>query len=194
MTFAFGMNNVFLPVYEQKDKILRFALMDKAGSGTSAKQQEADIARVRKLPNVLVAIGHNISVNSFDRWLKEISSPIAKANVRWIHTKFMLVDPLSDDPIVITGSANFSDASITTNEENMLIIRGDTRVADIYFGEYMRTFAHYAFREAVYIRQQQGVDAEDWKPQNLISDTTWLKRYMKPGSDGALRRVYFSGQ
>jgi hypothetical protein len=50
-----------------------------------------------------VAIGHNIAVNSFDRWLKEISSPIDKANVRWIHTKFMLVDPLSDDPIVITG-------------------------------------------------------------------------------------------
>jgi len=194
MTFAFGMNNVFLSVYEQKDNVLRFALMDKPGSGKSARQQAADIARVRKLPNVLVAIGHNISVNSFDRWLKEISSPIDKANVRWIHTKFMLVDPLSDDPIVITGSANFSDASTTTNEENMLVIRGDTRVADIYFGEYMRTFAHYAFREAVYIRQQQGVDAEDWKPQNLISDATWLKRYTKSGSDGALRRLYFSGQ
>jgi len=194
MTFAFGMNDVFLPVYEQKDKVLRFALMDKAGSGKASKKQAADIARVRKLPNVLVAIGHNISVNSFDRWLKEISSPIDKANVRWIHTKFMLLDPLGDDPIVITGSANFSDASTTTNEENMLIIRRDTRVADIYFGEYMRTFAHYAFREAVYIREQQGGDPGEWKPQNLISDASWLKRYTTPGSDGALRRLYFSGQ
>jgi phosphatidylserine/phosphatidylglycerophosphate/cardiolipin synthase-like enzyme len=193
MTFAFGMNKTFLPVYEQTDRVLRFALMDKAGSGKTAKQQAADIARVRKLTNVLVAIGHNISVNSFDRWLKEIASPIEKPNVRWIHTKFMLVDPLGDDPIVITGSANFSDASTTTNEENMLIIRGDTRVADIYFGEYMRTFAHYAFREAVYIRQQQGASGEDWTPQNLIPDATWLKRY-KPGTDGALRRTYFSGQ
>jgi phosphatidylserine/phosphatidylglycerophosphate/cardiolipin synthase-like enzyme len=194
MTFAFGMSNVFLPVYEQDDKVLRFALMERAGNGKTAKQQAEDIARVRKLPNVLVAIGHNIAVNSFDRWLKEIASPIEKPNVRWIHTKFMLVDPLGDDPVVITGSANFSEASTTTNEENMLIIRGDTRVADIYFGEYMRTFAHYAFREAVYIRQQQGVDADDWKPQDLIPDSSWLKRYTKPGSNGALRRLYFSGQ
>jgi hypothetical protein len=76
----------------------------------------------------------------------------------------------------------------------MLIIRGDTRVADIYFGEYMRTFAHYAFREAVYIRQQQGESAEKWTPQDLIPDSSWLKRYTKPGLDGLMPRSYFSGQ
>ena len=26
----------------------------------------------------------------------------------YIHDKFMLVDPLGDDPIVVTGTANFS--------------------------------------------------------------------------------------
>ena len=65
----------------------------------------------------------------------------ASKYVKWVHTKFMLVDPLSDDPIVITGSANFSGASIKTNHENMLVIRGDTRVADIYLGEFMRQFS-----------------------------------------------------
>ena len=30
-------------------------------------------------------------------------------NVQFVHTKFMLVDPLSDSPTVVTGSANFSD-------------------------------------------------------------------------------------
>lgn len=59
----------------------------------------------------------------------------------------MLVDPLSDDPIVITGSANFSKASTDSNDENMLLICGNTRVADIYLGEYMRLWNHYAFRE-----------------------------------------------
>lgn len=194
MTFAFGMNKVFQPVYEQQDKVLRFALMDKAGSGKGAAQAKEDVMRIRKLPNVLVAIGHNIAVNSFDRWLKEPYGAIKNPNVAWIHTKFMLVDPFGDDPIVITGSANFSDASTTTNEENMLIVRDDKRVADIYFGEYMRTFAHYAFREAVYIHEQQGENPEDWKPQDLIADQSWLKRYTKPTSDGALRRTYFSGQ
>jgi len=32
--------------------------------------------------------------------------------------------------------------SVTDNDENMLLIRGDTRVADIFFGEFMRVFAH----------------------------------------------------
>jgi hypothetical protein len=35
----------------------------------------------------------------------------------------MLVDPLSDDRIEIPGSANFSDASVETNHENMLAPR-----------------------------------------------------------------------
>lgn len=194
MTFAFGMNKVFQPVYEQKGDVLRFALMDKAGSGAGAEQAKEDVARIRKLPNVLVAIGHNIALNSFDRWIKEPYSAIKNPNVAWIHTKFMLVDPLGEDPIVITGSANFSDASTSTNEENMIVIRGDKRVADIYFGEYMRTFAHYAFREAVYIHEQEGENADDWKPQDLIPDQSWLQRYMKPASSGVLRRLYFSGQ
>jgi hypothetical protein len=51
-------------------------------------------------------------------------------------------DPLGADPIVVAGSANFSEAST-----NVLVIRGNTRVADIYLGEYMRLWNHYAFRE-----------------------------------------------
>lgn len=76
----------------------------------------------------------------------------------------------------------------------MLVIRGDTRVADIYFGEFMRSFAHYAFREAVYIHAQRGAAAEDWRPQDLAADASWLKRYLVPGAEEALKRLYFSGQ
>ena len=41
--------------------------------------------------------------------------------------------------------------STDTKDENMLVIQGDQRVADIYFTEYMRLFADYGFREAVAI-------------------------------------------
>jgi phosphatidylserine/phosphatidylglycerophosphate/cardiolipin synthase-like enzyme len=43
--------------------------------------------------------------------------------VFFVHTKFLLIDPLSDDPLVCTGSANFSGASLTANDENMPMIR-----------------------------------------------------------------------
>jgi phosphatidylserine/phosphatidylglycerophosphate/cardiolipin synthase-like enzyme len=105
----------------------------------------------------------------------------------------MLVDPLGESPIVITGSANFSEASTNTNEENMLVIRGDTRVADIYLGEFMRSFAHYAFREALFRQQQAGASAESWTPQFLVPDASWLGDYFKPGSGRALKRRYFAG-
>ena len=52
-----------------------------------------------------------------------------------MHSKFLLIDPLSDDPLVCSGSANFSRNSLINNDENMLLIRGDTRVADIYLTE-----------------------------------------------------------
>ncbi|WP_431236097.1 phospholipase D-like domain-containing protein (plasmid) [Mycolicibacterium psychrotolerans] len=67
----------------------------------------------------------------------------------FIHTKFLLIDPLSDDPLVCTGSANFSANSLLHNDENMLLIRGDIRVADIYLTEFDRIFRHFFARNAI---------------------------------------------
>jgi phosphatidylserine/phosphatidylglycerophosphate/cardiolipin synthase-like enzyme len=194
MTFAFGMHKDFQKVYEQDDGVLRFSLMEKEGNGAQLAQGKIDITRIRKLPNVLVAIGHNIVLNLFDRWVKEPPGAIPNANVHWIHTKFMLVDPLGTDPIVITGSANFSEASTKTNEENMVIVRGNRRLAEIFLGEFMRSFAQYAFREAVYIHQQSG-KKDDWQPKDLATRAQdWLPPYFRRGSPGELKRKYFSGQ
>jgi phosphatidylserine/phosphatidylglycerophosphate/cardiolipin synthase-like enzyme len=91
------------------------------------------------------------------------------------------MDPLGDDPIVVTGSANFSDASTKDNDENMLIIRGDRRVADIYFTEFQRLFNHYYFR-AVHEKAKK-LRPED--PGNNLflreKPAEWLSGY-KPGS------------
>jgi phosphatidylserine/phosphatidylglycerophosphate/cardiolipin synthase-like enzyme len=193
MTFAFGMNKQLMDVYEHNDGILRFALMEKAGSGRGLAQARIDIGRIRMLPNVIVAIGNNITTNSFDRWLAERSGVVTQENVRWVHTKYMLVDPLGNHPIIVTGSANFSDASTDTNNENMLIIRNDQRVADIYLGEFMRLYSHYAFREAVAISRSENKD-KTWQPNYLISDDSWQASYFAQGSGRSLRRLYFAGQ
>ena len=191
MTFAFGMNADFLPVFDRNDGVLRFALMDKEGVGKNLASAKKKIEEIQKLPNAVVAIGQNIVTNMLDRWLRERDGLAPGEHVRWVHTKFMLTDPLSDDPVVVTGSANFSDASVNTNHENMLVIRGDKRVADIYLGEFMRQFSSYAFRDAVANAAQDG-SADNFKPQFLTPDNSWIERYSRPGS-GALRRVYFSG-
>jgi len=70
-----------------------------------------------------IAIGNVLEENLFEHWLKEQLTGFNR-HVKYIHTKYMLVDPLSNDPIIITGSGNFSNASIRNNDENMLVIRG----------------------------------------------------------------------
>lgn len=190
ITLAFGMNKVFQAVYSQTDGVLRQALLEKPGNGTGLKQGAIDIARIRKLPNVLVAMGNYVQANNFDRWLREIDRVTKEVNVRWVHTKFVMIDPLGADPVIITGSANFSDASTETNEENMLVIRGNRRVADIYFTEFLRIYTHHAFRESLTFKQKPG---SQWKPNYLDEKPTWQKDYFTAGHDRCLRRLYYMG-
>jgi hypothetical protein len=197
MTFAFGMNDVFKTVYGKADRVLRFGLMEKEWNG---KNKEAQIEAIRKIqarPNVVIAIGNRIPLNGFDRWLGELDRITNHVNVHWIHLKFMLVDPLSEHPTVVTGSANFSKNSTDTNDENMLVIRDNKRVADIYFGEYMRLYSHYAFREAVRIFLEKNPHAkpEDMKQGFLIEKGDWTASYFDPQDRSArmARRLYFAG-
>jgi phosphatidylserine/phosphatidylglycerophosphate/cardiolipin synthase-like enzyme len=197
MTFAFGMNAVFKTIYGKSDKVLRVGLMEKEWNGKNKDAQIAAIRKIQALPNVVIAIGNRIPLNGFDRWLGELDRITNPVNVHWIHLKFMLVDPLSENPTVVTGSANFSDASTQTNDENMLVIKGNKRVADIYFGEYMRLYSHYAFREAVKIFLDKNPHAkpDDMKQGFLIEEGDWTASYFDPKDRSArmARRLYFAG-
>ncbi|MEN3331633.1 MAG: hypothetical protein V7641_998 [Blastocatellia bacterium] len=108
--------------------------------------------------------------------------------VFFIHTKFLLIDPLSDDPLVCSGSANFSSNSLLQNDENMLLVRGDTRVADIYLTEFDRIFRHFYFRDVANEIAARGKNAEG----AFLSETSaWTDSYFKPGAFKTLRRGMF---
>ncbi len=197
MTFPFGIVADFRPVFDQDDGVLRFALLDKyvnGGNATSRAAAIADIERIRGHKNIGMALGNNIFVDWVDGWHQEGSG--IGVNVNWVHTKFMLIDPLGSTPVTLTGSANFSMASIDTNDENMVLIRGDTRVADIYFGEFMRVFAHHRFRESVkrHIQQFGSAAFNTWKPQDLFEDwRKWVPGHFKVGGEHEIKRNYFVG-
>ena len=198
MTFAFGMHPTFNAVYQQNSQVLKMALMEKEYRSHQTKDADTkELAKARRRPEVVVAVGNRIVTNSFDRWLAELSRIIDSVHVYWVHTKYMLVDPFGDQPVVVSGSANFSEASCHTNDENMLVIRGDKRIADIYFGEYMRLYTHYAFREAVKwaMQSKQVGKPEKWKPNFLVDDDSWMKQYFDPQdrSGRFARRAYFAG-
>lgn len=87
-----------------------------------------------------------------------------------------------DDPIVVTGPANFSVSSPRENDENMLFIRGNRCVADLSFTEFNRLFNHDDFRSTRrQVRQPHGDEAR--ASLELSEDDRWLAKY----GQGSLR-------
>jgi phosphatidylserine/phosphatidylglycerophosphate/cardiolipin synthase-like enzyme len=177
-TAAFGVNDLFERVLTADKPYLRYVLVERGGD---------DIELIRRDPDNRIAVGSLIGHTGLERWLREQTTGL-NVHVRYVHTKYMLIDPLTDDPLVITGSANFSDASTKNNDENMLVIRGDRRVADIYLGEFMRLFNHFYFR--AFVR-----DLEDAPPGlgHLRPNDSWRLPYYHPGSFRTKERVLFAG-
>ena len=106
MTFAFGMNDRFATLYERKDDVLRLALMETEANGKKAVIEAARkrINSMRRRPNVVIAIGGKQPISGVERWLDELRQITDPVHVYWIHTKFALIDPLGENPVVITGS------------------------------------------------------------------------------------------
>ncbi|MBN1761294.1 MAG: hypothetical protein JW863_23420 [Chitinispirillaceae bacterium] len=187
MTFAFGMHDLFKEVYRNCNAPLRFALMEKPTrpmkDGPEKDAEEQEIRNLRNMTENVFAVGNFIRTNAYDGWLAETLSGL-NSYVRYIHNKFMLIDPLGRVPVVVTGSANFSDASTLQNDENMVVIRKNRRVADIYLGEYMRLFTHHAFRESLQWRNP------DQPPKPLRTDAWWTDYF--GDTDRSRRRRYFA--
>lgn len=180
-TVAFNIDKVFQNVINRDNDVLRYIVKDDdLGDGEIIGQDR----------DVLFAAGGYLGRNALVNFLKERDNPLN--NNDYIHDKFMLVDPLSADPLVITGSANFSQPSQRINDENMLVIRGDQRVADIYFGEFMRIFDHHYARYLVKKLTQE--DRHDPNAGYLKEKTAdWLPPHFNPASYKSKRRRYFVG-
>jgi phosphatidylserine/phosphatidylglycerophosphate/cardiolipin synthase-like enzyme len=180
-TAAFGVNDLISKVLGQHRDYLRYVLLESAAK---------DMPGITKEKLNRVAVAGVLGNGAYERWLKEQTIPGLNVHVKYIHTKYMLIDPLSDDPLIISGSANFSDASTKNNDENMLVVRGDKRVTDIYLGEFMRLFNHFYFRYIVAKFHQ--ADAVTGKKGFLATDDSWRDPYYREGSAKSVEREYFA--
>ena len=186
LTVAFTLAEEFEPFLEKDSDVLRFVLSDK-----QLKQGDL-ITRDR---DVVYAAGAKFEKGALPGFLEEKLTGLNKNF--YIHDKFMLIDPLGEDPIVITGSANFSDASQKSNDENMLVIRGDRRVADVYFGEFMRIFDHIYARYLTKKIEERKKKTEPKKGAAVSSgylrpDSSWVAAHFGSGPKSR-RRKYFHG-
>jgi phosphatidylserine/phosphatidylglycerophosphate/cardiolipin synthase-like enzyme len=171
ITEAFGMGKVFedqLTGYA--GDALHYVMLDK-------RDDHQDVWSADH--KVFVAVGSSGGPTELSRWAKETLTGF-NPMVPYLHTKILLVDPLSADPTVITGSANFSPDSTSTNDENMLVIRGDTEVADIYFSEFTRIFQHFYARWWASQLSKGPADAQTHS--FLVETDAWQAPYVTVGS------------
>ncbi|MFW0753725.1 phospholipase D-like domain-containing protein [Pseudomonas sp. H11T01] len=118
-------------------------------------------------------------------WLKE-GLKGQKGNLL-VHTKAIISDFTSDAPVIISGSHNLSVAASNGNDENFLIMRGDTDLADRYGLELLRFYEHYRFR---YFAKQLALK----QVQPLAVDDSWSDDYYLEGDLRMLSRLRFSGR
>src|SRR5258708_5175199 len=184
-TAAFGVNKLFGEILKKNKPYLRYLLVE---------TENSNIRVIKRNPNNQIAVGSLIGdeEGAVANWLKQEyrGERLSGLNdhVKYIHTKYMLIDPLSKNPTVITGSENFSNPSVKNNDENMLVIRGDTRLADIYLGEFMRLFSH--FRRRSLAARAMGV-AQEKKFLYLCPDDSWTVPFFKSGSAQMSERILF---
>ena len=184
ITLAFGVGKQFrqaLLQHGQKSP-LTFLLLEKEDKPNANSKKKDQWLPINAKNNVYKAFGSYLQDAAY-QFARETNARMLEFNshVAYIHSKFMLVDPLGADPVVVTGSANFSEPSTRSNDENMLIVRGDRRVADIYFTEFNRLFFHYYYRSVVELtsrmRDAQPTTPKD-APQFLKEDPKeWLASY-----------------
>ena len=116
------------------------------------------------------------TTNSSGEELKKLPGTFAM-----VHSKVVLVDPFSENPVLLTGSHNLGPKASGTNDENLLIIRDAPGLAAAYATNIMAIYNQYRWR----FRRQTQPKSKRWK--GLKDDDTWQKGYLKPGSERCAR-------
>lgn len=139
--------------------------------------------RTTKAPNrVVVASAID---NQFAYWQKELlKTPGAHAI---IHDKVIVIDPMSDDCVVVTGSHNLGYRASYNNDENLVIIQGNKALAQAYATHVMDIYDHYRWRFAL---QKQKTKVFN----GLDATTKWQQKYFDVTNRAHQESLFWTGQ
>lgn len=164
-----------------------------AKSAGTAPQPKRAIYENPKAPKVLMV--RAAAISDFDL-IGDWEHEMLKYGQAIIHDKIVVVDPLSDNCTVITGSHNLGYKASYANDENLLIIRGNRALAIAYAVHILDVYEHYKWRAVL---EQQAYERSIGKGSDkppvgkgiLNIDDSWQKPYFD-GSKGQ-DREYFLG-
>jgi len=121
-------------------------------------------------------------INAFAGWAEEVARKEfltmqgGVIGFAIVHSKVIVIDPFTN-PVVITGSHNFSGNASTANDENFAIVRGNKELAASYAAHIMGVYDHYRWRSLLGERQAK----KDTKPLTgyLAETDAWLARKLR---------------
>lgn len=119
-------------------------------------------------------------------WEKELlkSSDGAHAIV---HDKIVVIDPMSENCVVATGSHNQGFRASYNNDENLMIVRGHQPLALAYAAHVLDVYSHYRFRYKLSRSPCKAFSA-------LSPNDSWQKKYFDPANPASKDAgVWFPG-
>jgi phosphatidylserine/phosphatidylglycerophosphate/cardiolipin synthase-like enzyme len=110
-------------------------------------------------------------------WIAEVTRKnfLSQIGHAIVHSKVLVIDPLSSNPVIVTGSHNFSAPASEKNDENLVIVSGHKKLAIAYAAYVMSVYSHYRYRS--YIREMLAQGKTPWS--YLDDDDQWLKVELK---------------
>ncbi|WP_200914626.1 phospholipase D-like domain-containing protein [Bradyrhizobium viridifuturi] len=116
-----------------------------------------------------VQLPHGVNATNEPSWADvefSVSQIRSAGMIAIVHSKTIVIDPFSDNCAVITGSHNFSVAASEKNDENLVIIRGNKKLAQAYALHINGVYDHYSWRG--YLGSGGNADQiyslDGWKP------------------------------
>src|SRR5262249_47283030 len=91
-----------------------------------------------------------------------------------VHSKVIVIDANGKNPVVITGSHNFSKSASTKNDENLVIVRGDSALAQAYAVNIQSVCDNYHFRSVGKAMQEEGKDVSDFMMDSKRWQNGWF--------------------
>lgn len=122
----------------------------------------------------------------FAYWQKELLKlPSAHAI---IHDKIVVIDPMSENCVVIFGSHNQGYRASYNNDENLVIVKGHQPLARAYATHVMDVYDHYRWRFSLM------TTPANKRFQGLDTTSKWQDKYFKPDSVARRESSYWTGQ
>ena len=115
-------------------------------------------------------------------WQREI----LKAGFAIIHDKVVVIDPFSDDCVVVTGSHNLGHKASYDNDENLVIVEGNKQLAVAYATHVLDIYDHFSWRWNV-VRDGPKKAAQKLKSK----PDQWLDKYFDTAGNIKVAQLKF---